>query len=177
MVVWKHWHNNIMATNNTNTHPDFDENTPGQSPEEDFNPPHPRELDLEMKRNVTEFKSLLDSIQTTDGKVKALWRQTYENASTDRKNAYIAFADLYMQVHGNADRHAIHGLTLSKYLERMEKSNTQLLKLVELIDKAKKRDEEEADDDDNTAPASARDLFSRLENKTPFTKQQQPSKN
>jgi hypothetical protein len=55
----------------------------------------------------------------------------------------MIWTDLYLQVHGNPEQHVIHGDHLSKYMERMEKANTQLLKLAELVYKAKDKQEAE----------------------------------
>jgi hypothetical protein len=54
----------------------------------------------------------------------------------------LAFGDLYKDVHMEPAQHAIHGNTLAKYLERMEKSNAQLIKLAELIDEAAEAEED-----------------------------------
>lgn len=129
-------------------------------PEKDFEPTRTYELEDDVQKHIKEFGELLSSIKSADNRLKILWQQIYDNAVTDRKNSYCAFADLYMYVHSNADMHAIHGLTLSKYLERMEKSNAQLLKLVELIDKA-------AQADDEAGYPSSSSLFELMEqNKT-----------
>lgn len=39
-------------------------------------------------------------------------------------------------VQNNGTEHAIHGATLSKYMERMQKANEQLIKLAELVSEA-----------------------------------------
>jgi len=105
-----------------------------QIPETDFRPTPTRELDQKIDRQLKDFSALLDSLSSLEEKKKSLWKQIYENAVTDRKNAYILFGDLYKDVHNNPNEHAIHGPTLAKYLERMEKSNQQLIKLAEMID-------------------------------------------
>jgi len=45
-----------------------------------------------------------------------------------------------MKVHGNSNEHAIHGQTITKYLERMSKANDQLIKLADLISRKKEED-------------------------------------
>ena len=82
------------------------------------------------------FATLLDTLSSVEEKTKALWRQIYENAVEDRQNAHLMWTDLYIRVHGKAEEHAIHGMTLSKYVERMSKANEQLVKLTELVTKA-----------------------------------------
>jgi hypothetical protein len=108
--------------------------------------------------DLSTFVALLDSIDTLDERLKLLWKQIYENALMDRRNAYVVWMDLYMTVHGNPEQHVIHGDHLSKYMERMEKANTQLLKLAELVYKAK--DKQEAEE----VPRGGA-LFDRLEKK------------
>lgn len=107
---------------------------PPQIPETKFDPPTVNELSDIANKQLFDFSALLDTLSSVEEKKKALWKQIYENAVTDRKNAYILFGDLYKDVHNQPAQHAIHGITLSKYLERMEKSNQQLIKLAEMID-------------------------------------------
>ncbi len=101
------------------------------------------ELVRKTEKELTTFSDLLDSLASVDERVKLLWKQIYENALTDRRNAYMVWSDLYMAVHGNPEQHVIHGDHLSKYMERMEKANTQVLKLAELVYKAKDKQEQE----------------------------------
>lgn len=120
-----------------------------QVPETVFKPTPTKELDKKINKQLKDFSSLLDSLSSLEDKKKALWKQIYENAVTDRKNAYILFGDLYKDVHNNANEHAIHGPTLSKYLERMEKSNQQLIKLAEMIDDVVEEEEDLLADEDS----------------------------
>lgn len=119
---------------------------------------HPSGLGImkKSKEDLENFAALLDSLVNIDEKLKMLWKQIYENALTDRRNAYIIWTDLYIVVQGNAENHVIHGDHLAKYMERMEKANTQLLKLAELVHKAK--DKQDAED-----LPTGNDLFDRLE--------------
>ena len=121
-----------------------------------FNPPSGHQLVEKTNKELEVFVDLLDSINTIDERLKILWRQIYENALIDRRNAYMIWTDLYLTVHGNPEQHVIHGDHLSKYMERMEKANTQLLKLAELVHKAK--DRQEADE-----LPRGNSLFDRLE--------------
>lgn len=104
-----------------------------------------------LKTKTTEqlqsFNDLLETLAPTEDKQKALWRQIYENAITDRMNAYIIWIDLYKEVANKPSEHAIHGQNLSRYLERMSKANDQLLKLVELVGEARKKDTSEVSED------------------------------
>jgi len=85
---------------------------------------------------IEKFSDILDALESTEDKKKLLWKEIYENALTDRENAYALFTDLMSQSQGNAANHAMFGTTMAKYLERMSKSNDQILRLAELIAKA-----------------------------------------
>jgi hypothetical protein len=91
----------------------------------------------ELRKKIETFSDILDSIKTSDAKIKTLWREVYENAVADRENANMMFTDAWqrMQSPGTTD-HVTVGTTMSKYLERMCKSNEQILRLAELISKA-----------------------------------------
>lgn len=115
---------------------------PAQIPETKFEPPSVVELSDKANKQLLDFSALLDTLSTVEEKKKALWKNIYENAVTDRKNAYILFADLYKNVHNEPAQHAIHGATLAKYLERMEKSNQQIIKLAEMIDDVAESEED-----------------------------------
>lgn len=84
-------------------------------------------------RKVEQFSDILDAIDSASDKKKMLWKEIYENAIVDRTNAHILFTDLYSQMGGSAADHATLGQTLTKYLERMSKSNEQLLNLAKQI--------------------------------------------
>ena len=107
-----------------------------------FVPPKAADLDAENDRNMDDFNALLDSMSTTEAKKKSLWKQIYQNALIDRRNAYVLFGDLYNMVAGDASAHGVHGINLSKYLERMSKANDQLIKLADLVDEESQAAEE-----------------------------------
>jgi len=87
------------------------------------------------KKKIEEFSDLLDSIESTQDKKKLLWKEIYENALSDRENANILFTEAYKQMQGGSYEHATLGPVMTKYLERMGKSNEQILRLAELIAK------------------------------------------
>ena len=80
-----------------------------------------------LKLDETEFKKKIPS--------KLDFLRKY-NALVDRENASMLFTDAWQQMKGGAIEHATLGPTMSKYLERMNKSNEQILRLAELIAKA-----------------------------------------
>jgi hypothetical protein len=92
----------------------------------------------ELKKNPQEFiGEFLDTLATTSGidsKKLSLWRQIYINASNDRDLAAIVYTSLYAHMNqSEVAHHAIYGPILSKYLERMNKTTDQLLKLAEIV--------------------------------------------
>ena len=92
-------------------------------------------------KKIEDFGDILDAIESTEDKKKLLWKEIYENALNDRENASILFMYLMTQSQGNSANHATFGPIMSKYLERMSKSNDQILRLAEIIDKAENKDE------------------------------------
>lgn len=101
----------------------------------------------EKRRKISDFGDLLDSLSTTDEKRKMLWKEIYQNAVTDRENAYSLYIGLYQTMTSSAADHAAHGGTLVKYLERMGKANDQIIKLADMI-KSSEDEAEEINPDD-----------------------------
>lgn len=88
-----------------------------------------------LKKKVSEFSDMLDELSSTEDKKKLLWRQIYENALIDRENASMLFTDAWSRMSVGSSEHVALGSTLTKYLERMSKSNEQILRLAEMINK------------------------------------------
>ena len=105
-----------------------------------------------IEKKIEEFSDMLSKIEHADAKKKILWREIYENAALDRQNAHILFVEAYTTMSQGTTEHATLGSTLTKYLERMSKSNDQLLKLAELISKS----------ESEHAAINADDLFSQI---------------
>lgn len=106
----------------------------------------------EKENKIKEFSELLESLENTEDKKKLLWKESYQNAIDDRETAGLLLTDLVVQCQGNQTNHLQFGGLMSKYLERMSKSNDQILKLAELI--AKEQDKVEIMSDD--------DIFSKI---------------
>jgi len=102
---------------------------------------------------VEQFSDLLDSLNRTEDKKKMLWKEIYENALVDRENASMLFTDVWKHMTGGTSEHATLGSILSKYLERMCKSNEQILRLAELIAKA----------EDHETKIDPDDIFSKID--------------
>ena len=92
------------------------------------------------EKKVEQFADLLSTIESAEDKKKMLWKEIYENAVTDRENASMLFTDAYTQMQSGTAEHISLGSTMSKYLERMNKSNDQILRLAELIAKEQEKD-------------------------------------
>lgn len=101
--------------------------------------------DISIESKIKDFSELLAHIDGVSDKKKKLWKEIYENAVTDRQNAYTLFTMLVEIVQDKSTEHAIHGRTLSTYIERMSKANDQIIRLAELVNKSEKRDDAEID--------------------------------
>ena len=95
-------------------------------------------LDTNKKKEekIRSFEDLLATLEKADEKKKLLWSEIYSNSLHDREKASILFTEAYKTMGAGATDHAALGSTMTKYLERMSKSNDQILKLAELIQKA-----------------------------------------
>lgn len=93
------------------------------------------------------FGDLLDSLTKTEDKKKLLWKEAYQNAIEDRQVASILVNDLLITIPGNSGNHAMHGVLMTKYLERMAKCNDQILKLAEIIAKEQEKEDFVSPDD------------------------------
>jgi len=89
---------------------------------------------------IKAFSELLEDLAATKDKKKALWKEIYENAISDRERASILFTEAFKTMSGSSSDHTAIGGTLTKYLERMCKSNDQILQLANLISKAESTD-------------------------------------
>jgi len=101
---------------------------------------------------IKNFSDILDNIESLEDKKKMLWKETYENAIEDREKAKLLFNDAYISMQGGVNEHMNIGSIMSKYLERMSKSNDQILKLAELISK----------EEEKSAEVSVDDIFSQI---------------
>ena len=107
-----------------------------------------------VEEKVKDFSELLEQIENLPDKKKRLWCEIYENAILDRQNAYLMFTKLVRIAEDKSTEHAVHGRSLSSYIERMSKANDQLIKLAELVADAESASE---DLDEN-------DLFEMINN-------------
>ena len=89
-----------------------------------------------LEKKIKGFAEVLRDTPHADPKKKILWQEIYENAVLDRQNAHVLFVEAYTSMSQGTTEHAVLGATLSKYLERMNKANDQLIKLAEIMNKS-----------------------------------------
>ena len=99
-----------------------------------------------------DFELLLDSTRGLDEKKRILWKQIYRNAVEDRSSAGLLFNNAYSSMGQASTDHLAMGVTLVKYLEKMTKSNQQLLELSALISK----------DEEQNTKIDPDDIFRRI---------------
>ncbi len=99
------------------------------------------------EERIKNFADILDNIDSLENKKKMLWKEIYENALEDREKAKMLFNDAYISMTGGVNEHMNIGAIMSKYLERMTRSNDQILKLAELIAKEEEKSEAISEDD------------------------------
>jgi hypothetical protein len=109
----------------------------------------------EKKENqIKNFADILDTLESIEDKKKMLWKEIYEHSIADREKAKLLFNDAYISMQGGINEHMNIGAIMSKYLERMCRSNDQILKLAELIAKEEEKSDNISDDD----------IFSKINN-------------
>ena len=106
------------------------------------------------QKKIEQFSDLLGSLKNTEDKKKMLWKESYQNALDDRENANILLVDLMKVSMNNSSNHLQFGNLMSKYIERMSKSNDQILKLAEILSKEEEKNEMVSDDE----------IFSQIQN-------------
>lgn len=115
-------------------------NTIASSPISDpDNPDIDAEMDAREQTDqelVAQFNSLIRKAKSLDPKQKFLWQRVFKNALDDRRVASVLMMDLYINTVQAPDKHVMHGDLLSKYMERMEKANAQIIKLSEMVQKS-----------------------------------------
>lgn len=93
-----------------------------------------------VEQRVKDFSEILNDIESLDDKMRRLWKEIYENAISDRQNAYVMFAILAKICKDKSTEHAVHNKSICSMIERMQKANEQMIRLAELISKAKHGD-------------------------------------
>ena len=99
------------------------------------------------EEKIKNFSDLLEGLTSIDDKKKVLWKEIYDNAVSDRERAGALFTEAYKTMGQSASDHASLGTTMTKYLERMCKSNDQILSLADLLEKAEQQSSKVDPDD------------------------------
>tara|TARA_Y100000592_G_C5479143_1_gene324245 strand:+ start:3754 stop:4071 length:318 start_codon:yes stop_codon:yes gene_type:complete len=89
-----------------------------------------------------------ESSSNKDKSLAELCEEIYKNSADDREKASMLITDLWKEITTDPEKHALYGTTISKYFERMAKSNDQLLKLAEIMQKNTETEEESLEIDD-----------------------------
>lgn len=105
------------------------------------------DINENKEKQIKNFADILEGIESLENKKKMLWKEIYENALEDREKAKLLFNDAYISMQGGVNEHMNIGSIMSKYMERMSKSNDQILKLAELIAKEEEKSEHVSEDD------------------------------
>ena len=115
-----------------------------------------KEKHKKQQQKIDAFSELLQDLVNTTDKKKMLWKEIYENAVSDRERASILFTEAFKSMGGGVSDHTTVGTVMTKYLERMCKSNDQILHLADLISKAE-NEESKVDPDDIFSKISSND--------------------
>lgn len=105
------------------------------------------EKNSKKEKSIKNFADILDNIASVEDKKKMLWKEIYEHALEDREKAKLLFNNAFIDMQGGLTDHMNIGSVMAKYLERMCRSNDQILKLVELISKEEEKSENITSDD------------------------------
>ena len=89
-----------------------------------------------------------ESSSNKEKSLAELCEEIYKNSADDREKASMLITDLWKEITTDPEKHALYGSTISKYFERMAKSNDQLLKLAELMQKNTVEEDEDIEIDD-----------------------------
>lgn len=92
--------------------------------------------------NLSNFEIELEKLKSLDPKKRILWSQIYQNAVDDRNSALTLFTAAYANMTQTAQDHIALGSILVKYLEKMSKSNQQLIDLSLLLTKEDEKNEQ-----------------------------------
>jgi hypothetical protein len=112
-----------------------------------------RESDRSSQLKIESFEKVLQNMVDLDPQKTQLWMEIYNNATADRANASALLAQGFVLLGQTSADHMSLGPTLVKYLERMTKSNDQLLALAQLI----------AKEVDRQTSLDTEDLFAKIE--------------
>jgi hypothetical protein len=118
-----------------------------------------KELDKKMSEvkrqsdDLSNFEIEVEKLKNVESRKKILWQQIYRNAVDDRSSALALFTECYASMGKTATDHVAMGSVLVKYLEKMTKSNQQLIDLSVIMSK----------DEEQSHGVDPDDLFKEIE--------------
>ena len=111
------------------------------------------ENDKKARQKLESFEKILLNIEDIEPQKMHLWLEIYTNATNDRAAASALMSQAFMQLGSAAIDHISLGPMLVKYLERMNKSNDQLLSLAIVV----------AKEIEKVASVNSDDIFAQIE--------------
>jgi ABC-type Fe3+-citrate transport system substrate-binding protein len=113
------------------------------------------EDEKKAEKKIKDFEKILGEMKNLDPKKFHLWLEIYNNAKSDRVCASALFTQAFSQLGSSSADHVTVGPTLVRYLERMTKSNEQLLTLSQIISK----------EIETSSTVDTDDIFAQIEGK------------
>lgn len=81
-------------------------------------------------------------------KIQKYLEEAVDNIREDRKKAESLLKDIASYIGGSQERHREVGLTAAKYLETLQRSNEQLVKITDILKKSIKSEYGDLDDNE-----------------------------
>jgi len=94
----------------------------------------------------------------SDNKINKYLEEAIENIREDRKKADSLLKDIAEYIGQSQERHREVGLTAAKYLETLQRSNEQLVKITDILKKSIKSDYGDLDDKEKNS------IYDEIEN-------------
>lgn len=82
----------------------------------------------------------------SEKKIEKYLEEAVDNIREDRKRAESLLKDIAAYIGGSQERHREVGLTAAKYLETLQRSNEQLVKITDILKKTLKSEYGDLDD-------------------------------
>ena len=94
----------------------------------------------------------------SDSKIQKYLEEAINNIREDRKKADSLLKDIAAYIGQSQERHREVGLTAAKYLETLQRSNEQLVKITDILKKSIKSDYGDLDDKEKNS------IYDEIEN-------------
>jgi hypothetical protein len=87
----------------------------------------------------------------SENKIQKYLEEAIDNIREDRKKADSLLKDIAQYIGQSQERHREVGLTAAKYLETLQRSNEQLVKITDILKKSIKSDYGDLDDKEKSS--------------------------